>query len=108
MGKYQDVVEAYAELIRETPAYQKYAERRDQLKADPELYQKVLEFRHENFQIQSETPEDQMMDRLEEFERKYESLRANPAVDRFLSAELAFCRMMQEVSVQVMECLDFE
>ena len=48
------------------------------------------------------------MDAADAFERENEEFRANPLVDRFLGAELALCRMLQEVSLQVIEEMDFE
>ena len=42
------------------------------------------------------------------FEQEYEKFRENPLVDDFLRAELAFCRMMQEVYVLLADEVDFE
>lgn len=49
-----------------------------------------------------------MLDRVEAFEQEYEKFRENPLVDDFLRAELAFCRMMQEVYVLLADEVDFE
>ena len=45
---------------------------------------------------------------MEAFEKEYEKFREDPFVDGFLQAELAFCRMMQEVYVLLAEEIDFE
>ena len=34
--------------------------------------------------------------------------REDPLVEEFLDAELAFCRMMQEIDVKLAEAMDFE
>ena len=49
-----------------------------------------------------------MLDRMEAFEREYEKFREDPLVDDFLRAELAFCRMMQEVYALLADDIDFE
>ena len=49
-----------------------------------------------------------MLEKLDAFEKEYEEFRANPLVDDFLRAELAFCRMIQEVNVWITAELGFE
>ncbi|WP_303408980.1 YlbF family regulator [uncultured Duncaniella sp.] len=50
----------------------------------------------------------ELFDKMEAFEREYREFRENPAVDEFLRAELAFCRMMQEMNVLLTAEIDFE
>ena len=45
---------------------------------------------------------------MEDLQREYESIRENPLVEDFLAAELAFCRMMQELNHKVADALNFE
>ena len=45
---------------------------------------------------------------MDAFEKEYEKFRENPIVDDFLKAELAFCRLMQEINMIITEELDFE
>ena len=45
---------------------------------------------------------------MDAFEKEYEKFRENPIVDDFLRAELAFCRLIQEINVMITEELDFE
>lgn len=98
----------FVEKILETDVYKAYVAARDEIKKNEPLYQQVNDFRRENFDIQNNTAEEHMMDAVEAFEAKYEDFRANPLVDHFLSAELAFCRMMQEITLQITDEVDFE
>lgn len=98
----------YVEVIKETEIYKKYCCQLERVKAVPGLYAQVTEFRQRNFEIQNTAQTDELFDKLEDFEREYEKFRESPVVDEFLRAELAFCRMMQEVNVLVMEQLDFD
>ena len=45
---------------------------------------------------------------VDAFEKEYEKFRENPIVDDFLRAELAFCRLMQEVNTYITGELDFQ
>ena len=98
----------YAEKIRQTDVYRTYCREKDRLKADPELFAKVNEYRRNTYDLQNNTDSDQLFDRMDAYEKEYESFRENPLVENFLQAELAFCRMIQELNVLVLDHLDFE
>lgn len=107
----KEIIEAarqFAETIMASDTYKEYLFQREKIKKQPELYEKVNEFRQRNFDLQNETDEEELFDRIEAFEKEYEKFRENPFVDDFLRAELAFCRMMQEVYLLLAEDIDFE
>ena len=103
-----EAARAFADQIMTSDTYRQYYYQREKIKKQPELYEKVNEFRQRTFDLQNETDSDDMLDRMEAFEREYEKFRENPLVDDFLRAELAFCRMMQEVYVLLADEVDFE
>ena len=89
----KEIIEAarqFAETIMASDTYKEYLFQREKIKKQPGLYEKVNEFRQRNFDLQNETDAE------------------NPFVDDFLRAELAFCRMMQDVYVLLAEDIDFE
>ena len=98
----------FVEAIRETVTYQKYSTLLAMIKNEPELFDKVNEYRWRNYELQNTSQVDQLFDRMDAFEKEYEKFRENPLVDDFLNAELAFCRMMQDVNVFITEELEFE
>ncbi|MCM1267817.1 MAG: YlbF family regulator [Bacteroidales bacterium] len=107
----KEIIEAthrFADTIMASDTYKEYLFQRETIKKQPELYEKVNEFRQRNFDLQNETDSEELFDRVEAFEMEYEKFRENPFVDDFLRAELAFCRMMQEVYVLLAEEIDFE
>ena len=61
------------------------------------LKKQIDEFRYRNYKLQNETEADRLFDETDCFEREYEEFRKNPIVSDFLAAELAFCRMYQEI-----------
>ncbi|MCM1262344.1 MAG: YlbF family regulator [Butyrivibrio sp.] len=101
--------ENFINEIRKSDIYKEYDYQKNRLKEQPELFEKVKEFRRQNFVIQmAETQGDELFDKLDAFEKENEKFRENPLVDSFLRAELAFCRMMQEVNVRITAGLEFE
>lgn len=98
----------FAQEVKQSEIYQEYEKQLARIKEQPELYEKVNEFRQKNFDIQNSEPPETMMERMEELEREYSWLREKAPVEDFLQAELAFCRMMQEIDALIVRELDFQ
>ena len=103
-----EATKKFAAYIQQSDTYKEYLYQREKLKKQPDLYDKVNEYRQKNFDIQNESDSEDLFDRMEAFEREYAKFRENPMVEDFLRAELAFCRMMQEINVMLTAEIDFE
>ncbi len=101
-------VEWFVNSIKSTETYGRYRSQLEKIKEDPELYEKINEFRRRNYEMQNTTGVDELFEKMEAFEREYEKFRENPMVNDFLRAELAFCRLMQEIDIAIADELDFE
>ena len=104
----EEATKKFAAYIQESDTYKEYLYQREKIKKQPELYDKVNEFRQKNFDLQNESDSEDLFDRMEEFEQEYAKFRQNPMVEDFLRAELAFCRMMQDINVLLTAEIDFE
>ena len=98
----------YVKAIKESDIYKRYSYQLEKIKKYPELFDKVNEFRQRNYEMQNTSQVDELFDLMDSFEKEYEKFRENPLVDDFLQAELAFCRLMQEVNMFVTQELDFQ
>lgn len=107
MSKVDRAIEQLVAEILNTDEYLAYDEQRNKVKQFPELKAKIDEFRERNYLIQISEDENRL-EKLEAFEREYADFRENPLVSDFLAAELAFCRMMQDVNLQITEAVHFE
>ena len=74
MTKVQQAVEDLLSVIRQTEEYTEYRCQLEKLKMQPELHRQVDAFRSENFELQSLTPEDQLLQKTEQFEEKCEEI----------------------------------
>ena len=99
-------VEQMVQAIRNTDAYLEYQKQLAHVKEQPELKRQIDEFRTRNFELQ--TSKDTNFDKLDQFTRENEAFRENPLVSDFLAAELAFCRMMQGIGLDVTDQMHFE
>ena len=103
-----EAAKKFAAIIQETDTYKEYYNQREKVKKQPELYDKVNEFRQKNFDLQNESDSEDLFDRMEAFDQEYAKFREDPLVDDFLRAELAFCRMMQDVEILLAAEIDLE
>lgn len=99
-------VEQMVQAIRNTDAYMEYRRQLGRIKEQPELKKQIDDFRTRNFELQ--TSKDTNFDKIDQFTRENEAFRENPMVSDFLAAELAFCRMMQEIGLYVTDQMKFE
>lgn len=101
-------IEKFVKAIKDTEVYKGYRYQLEKIKKNPELFEQVNEYRHRNFEVQNTSQVNELLDKMDAFEKEYEKLLENPMVEDFLQAELAFCRLMQEVDTMITEQLDFE
>ncbi len=93
--------ENFVEKIRQTGVCQEYFRQKEKVKQYPDLKRRIDEFRKRNYRIQTEMDSDALFDEIDRFEKEYEEFRKNPIVSDFLAAELAFCRMYQEITEKI-------
>ena len=106
MRNMEDAVQGFIDAIKSSGEYQDYTREKEKVKQFPELKEQIDEYRRRNYEMQNSS--DTVFENIEEFEKEYADLWEKPLAADFLAAELAFCRMMQEVNLKVTESLDFE
>ena len=107
MTNLDEAVEHLLTVIKETDEYQEYCIQREKVSKFPELKAQVDDFRRRNFQLQNSTDSNDLFDRIEAFQQEKEDLIEDPRINDFLTAELSFCRMMQDVNLRITDGLDF-
>ena len=81
--------------IQKSDVYRTYKKQEAILEKNPELASRVQHFRSDNFRLQNEERGNLLQD-AEQLARESAELR-NPEVNAYLDAELALCRMMQQI-----------
>ena len=106
MSKIDQALEHLIATILESEEYREFDAKRNEVKQYPELKARIDEFRERNFLLQ--ISDNNAFDKMEQLEREYEDIIENSMVSDFLEAELAFCRMMQDLNLRLTEALNFE
>lgn len=108
MNTIDNAINVLLDAIRQSEEYRAYRYQLEKINLQPELRSQIDAYRDENFALQNNTPDDQLLWQMEQFEEKYRKFRENPLVSDFLTAELAFVRKMQEVNLKIAEGIQFE
>ena len=110
MADYRDSLQEFIEQIQRSSVYTEYMRQRDRLREFPDLKKQVDEYRQKNFILQTQTYPEQLFDEIDRFQKEYETFRENTVVHDFLAAELALCRMMQNINYELVKAIsiDFE
>lgn len=106
MSKLENALEQIIEAILDSPEYKRYDEQRNKVNQYPELKAQIDEFRTRNYILQ--TGDEAAFDKIDEIEEEFYEFRQNAMVSEFLAAELAFCRMMQDINLRMTEAVHFE
>ena len=110
MLELQEQLDEFIVDLKKTEVYREYEEQLRLLCDQPELKQRVDDFRRRNYEIQTRAYQENLFDEVERFQRETEHLRDIPVVHDFLAAELALCRMIQKVTTTIVEAVseDFD
>jgi len=95
------------DIFKSTVEYNDYRVLLEKLKEDPEIYERVLEYRRKNYSILQDDIEDDIA-QMDELVDAYDDVLGNPLVNDFITAEAAFCKLVQDFTVSVTNELEFD
>ena len=101
--KLTDLIEA----IRGSSEFYRYQEAKNRLHENPELEKTVHDFRKKNYHIQN-SGNVNLFEEVDKLERENASIRSNSIVEEYMTAEIAFCRVIQNINWTLIDGLDFE
>jgi len=96
------------EAVKSSNEYQAYLYAQKRVDLNPETKKNLDKFRAKNYEIQNNSKAEVLYLGIDTIEREIADLRANPLVDEFLEAELALCRMIQDINWKLIGALDFD
>lgn len=105
-GPVKAAAESLVSAIRQSEVYQTYLSAKEEIMQMPVLKAQMDEFRKRNYELQNLTVN--VLEETEKLQQEFASMLDNAMVRRYLNAENAFCRLIQQVNWQLIEELDFE
>lgn len=94
--------------IKNSEEYRDYLEARAEVEKDSKKKRNLDKYRTKLYELQNSSSGTELYQSIDRIEQESEQFRADPVVDRFLAAELALCRIVQEINWTLIEALDFD
>lgn len=93
-------------VIKKSEVYKEYKKQEAILDKNPQLCERVDQFRVNNFRMQNEAGSEDLFLVVEKLAKESVELRRIPEVNAYLDAELALCKMMQRIFREMIEGID--
>ncbi len=106
MSHVQEVTKELITAIEESPEYIRYQKAKAEINKYPILKAKADEFRKCNYELQNSHKD--IFEEADKLQQEYAEVIDNSFVREYLTAEHAFCRVLQQINWQMIETLDFE
>lgn len=100
--------EELVQAILASEEYREYLECFAKIKEQPELYERVGDYRKRNFELQNMDVNDNMFDEVMRFQMENSAIRRNALVNQFLKAELSVCRMLQGITRTISDNVELD
>lgn len=107
MSEVENEVNSLIEAIKTSKTYCEYDKQRNKVKENPELMQQLNRYREEVFNLQNSDGPD-VEKRMDELSDRYADFLDESLVCDFLDAESSLCKMMQRLTDEIIDNLDFE
>jgi len=101
MTEIMEKAEALQNAIRESTEYTEYINMQGALQKEPDLYERLNEYRRRSFEIQLSDDVDAHT-KLEKLHGEFSDFLADGKVSRFIRAEQAFCKLMRQVNEKIL------
>ena len=108
MDGFDKLIDDYLKELKKSPTFKQYREKYAALKKDEEMWEKVSAYRKQRHELQKNTPADELYDKADWFERDNAYIYENKQAREFLEAEVAACRLVQDICLKITQSMDFE
>ena len=100
-------VNQFLNEFQNSSAFRDYKYQKERIKKVPGMKERINEFRVKRFEFQNYQGED-LFEKIDEFQREYQSFKEQPIVREYLAAELEICRLVQEINSAIDELVDID
>ena len=92
--------------IQESEIYREYKKEEERLLKDPDLMERVDLFRQNSFHLQGQISGENIFDTMDRLNWESSDLRKMQEVSAYLDAELALCKMIRRICLDITEGIE--
>lgn len=108
MSETKNNIENLVHALEDCDEFRRYRRIRRQMHDYPEKEKRLNEFRMKNYQLQNAAEQIDLFSESDRLMQDYGDLYGDPVTREFLAAEVAVCRIVQNVNRELIESLEFE
>jgi cell fate (sporulation/competence/biofilm development) regulator YlbF (YheA/YmcA/DUF963 family) len=108
MSEIEDITNELKRAIVESDEYKEFRRLTEIIEKYPDIRRDVDDYRRENFFYQYSDDVGDVMSATEDLQKRYENVKKQPYVERYLRAEMCVCRMVQEICNELMKAVEFD
>lgn len=101
-------IEELKQSLLESEAFLRYQKVRAEVHNYPEKEYRLHGFRRKNYFLQNSREQLDLFTEGDRLEQEYADVYKDPLLGEYLAAEVAVCRIIQQVNKELIGCLDFE
>ena len=105
MDRVEELTNELLETIRSSEMYQEFIRQQERLELDPELKERVNQYRLSNYRMQQDRDRDHFT-LVDQVSQELSELRKIPEVNAYLDSELALCREVQVICRTLIEGIE--
>ncbi|MDO5344469.1 MAG: YlbF family regulator [Lachnospiraceae bacterium] len=99
---------ALLEAIRNSQEYKNFEKIKEDMEGKPEERKKVDDFRRKAYLLQNSNSSIDLLDEMNRLAFERQEMRKDRLAAEYLSCELSLCRMLQKISMEVMNVTDIQ
>ena len=99
---------ALMDAIRESEEYRQYEESKAEVARYPELHRQIDDYRRDVYLLQNSNQANDVSAEMQRMFFRRQELCKNEVVRRYITRELSMCRMLQNISMDVMSVTNLE
>ena len=93
--------------LQDSSAFRDYKYQKERIRKVPGMKDRINEFRKKRFEFQKYEGED-LFEKIDEFQKEYQTFKEEPIVREYLAAELEICRLVQQIYGAIDELVDID
>ena len=96
------------EAIRESDSFQRFNESKKKIEGREDLKRQIDDYRRRCYLLQSGSSSEELDTEIQKVRTDREILKTDPIIQEYLDSELDLCRMLQRISIEIMNVTDLQ
>lgn len=108
MTETKSIIDRMVDEMKDCAEFRRYRVISSIIQEYPEKKRRLFEFRKKNYLLQNSEDQIDLFSESDRLMKEYRDVYDDPMLREFLEAEVAVCRIVQQINDEMVRCLEFE